>query len=212
MKSPRRTALAVTSRKALISSLVASGVLTEPGSPRGKLLNAAARLFEQKGYARTTVRDIAAEVGILSGSIFHHFANKEDILYNVMQEVTVYARARMQEAVAAAESPREQLRACIQCELEAIHGLAVPGFSILVLEWRSLSEKNQRKILQLRDDYERIWRDALLLANGADADPALTRRLLQGALTHTHTWFQPRGRGITLEQLADEVLAVFSCH
>ena len=212
MKAGNRTMAAATSRKALISSLVTSGDLTDPESPRGKLLNAAARLFEQKGYARTTVRDIAAEVGILSGSIFHHFANKEEILFCVMQEVTVYARARMQEAVAAAESPREKLRACIQCELEAIHGLAVPGFSILVLEWRSLSLENQRKVLRLRDDYEQIWRDTLSVANGVDVDPALTRRLLQGALTHTHTWFQPRGRGLTLEQLADEVLAVFSCH
>lgn len=211
LKAGGRDTPAATSRKALISSLVTSGVLTAPGSPRGKLLNAAARLFEEKGYARTTVRDIAAEVGILSGSIFHHFANKEDILCCVMQEVTVYARARMQEAVTAAETPQEKLRACIQCELEAIHGLAVPGFSILVLEWRSLSTENQRKILRLRDDYEKIWREALLSANGADVDPALTRRLLQGALTHTHTWFQPRGRGLTLEELADEVLSVFSC-
>ena len=54
-------------------------------SPRGRLLSAAAQLFREKGFDRTTVRDIAAAVGIQSGSIFHHFKSKEDILYSVME-------------------------------------------------------------------------------------------------------------------------------
>lgn len=197
------------SPRQLIDSLVEEGVLTDPESPRGRLLNAAARLFEQKGFARTTVRDIAAEVGILSGSIFHHFASKEDILCNVMREVTVFARARMQRAVAAAGGPREKLRACILCELEAIHGLAVPGFSILVVEWRSLSAPSQKLVLQLRDEYEQIWLD-VLAANRGPVDPALARRLTQGALTHTYTWFKPRGRGLSLQELANQVLLTFA--
>ncbi|SHE70476.1 transcriptional regulator, TetR family [Microbulbifer donghaiensis] len=198
------------STQQLIASLVAEGVLTDPESPRGRLLHAAARLFEQKGFARTTVREIAAEVGILSGSIFHHFASKEDILCTVMQEVTVYARARMAHAVAAAESPREKLRACIVCELEAIHGLAVPGFSILVVEWRSLSPDSQKKVLRLRDEYEQIWLDTIAGAHCPGDEPALVRRLLVGALSHTYSWFKPRGRGLSLSDLADRVLLIFA--
>ena len=53
-------------------------------SPRGRLLSAAAHLFRDKGFDRTTVRDIAAAVGIQSGSIFHHFKSKEDILYQYL--------------------------------------------------------------------------------------------------------------------------------
>ncbi len=60
--------------------------LTDPASPKGKLLKVAARLFHEKGYDRTTTRDIASEVGILSGSIFHHFKNKDDILRVIMEE------------------------------------------------------------------------------------------------------------------------------
>lgn len=204
------------SPRQLIASLVSEGDLTDPDSPRGRLLNAAARLFEQKGFARTTVRDIAAEVGILSGSIFHHFASKEDILCNVMREVTTYARARMFSAVALADSPREKLRACILCELEAIHGLAVPGFSILVAEWRSLSPERQKAVLRLRDQYEQIWLDAIDGAGCPGGDPALTRRLLLGALSHTHSWFKPRAksgtnsRGLSLAELADRVLLIFA--
>lgn len=198
------------SPRQLITSLVADGILTDPESPRGRLLNAAARLFEQKGFARTTVRDLAAEVGILSGSIFHHFASKEAILCQVMQEVVQYARARMEYAVSRAKTPRDRLRACILCELEAIHGLAVPGFSILVVEWRSLSAESQKQVLKLRDEYEALWCEVIENALPRCSDPALTRRLLAGALIHTHSWFKPRGRGLSLSELAEETLQIFA--
>lgn len=191
-----------------LSTLVATGEVSDPKSPRGRLLNAAAQLFQDKGYARTTVRDIAADVGILSGSIFHHFRSKEEILCQVMLEVTRVARARMAAAVSAEEDPRECVRACIRCELEAIHGLAVPGFPILVSEWRSLSAGNQRLVLAERESYESIWISVLNnRPRGAGiSDAQLARKLLLGALAHSHTWFKPRGRGLTLNALADQAL------
>ncbi|MFS1525376.1 TetR/AcrR family transcriptional regulator [Microbulbifer sp. 2304DJ12-6] len=194
----------------LIGALVERGELTDPGSPRGRLLNVAARQFEQKGFARTTVRDIASEVGILSGSIFHHFASKEQILCAVMREVTIFASARMYSAVQGAESPRDKLRACIQSELEAIHGQAVPGFSILVLEWRSLSKESRKEVLRLRDEYEHIWLGAIRAARCRGGDAALVRRLLVGALSHTYSWFKPRGKGLSIADLADRILLIFA--
>ena len=71
----------------LLRKMIAAGQISDPASPKGRLLAAAAKLFREKGYSRTTVRDLAAEVGILSGSIFHHFANKDEILFGVMREV-----------------------------------------------------------------------------------------------------------------------------
>ena len=70
-------------------------------SPRGRLLSAAAQLFRDKGYERTTVRDIAAVVGIQSGSIFHHFKTKEEILFAVMEEVIHFNTERLRAAIAA---------------------------------------------------------------------------------------------------------------
>ncbi len=194
----------------LIAELLASGQITDPASRRGQLLNAAARLFEQKGYTATTVRDIAAAVGILSGSIFHHFSSKEDILCCTMQEVTRFASARMRVAIFQASSAEDKLRACIRCELEAIHGLAVPGFSILVNEWRSLSASRQALVLGLRDHYEQLWLESLSAVLGTQRrDLPLVRRLLLGALAHTHNWFKPEGKELTLPQLAEQVFVLF---
>ncbi|WP_444922331.1 TetR/AcrR family transcriptional regulator [Microbulbifer sp. CnH-101-G] len=194
----------------LIGTLVKAGELTDPASPRGRLLNAAARLFEQKGFSRTTVRDLAAEVGILSGSIFHHFSSKEQILCEVMKEVTIFASARMRSAVEQAASPQEKLRACIQSELEAIHERAVPGFSILVMEWRSLSDKSQKEVLLLRDEYEQIWLDAINSAHCPGGDATVVRRLMVGALSHTYSWFKARENGLTIPELADRAYQIFA--
>ena len=70
----------------VMHELVENGQLTDPDSARGKLLQVAAHLFRNKGYERTTVRDLAGAVGIQSGSIFHHFKSKEEILRAVMEE------------------------------------------------------------------------------------------------------------------------------
>ncbi|GAA5524509.1 hypothetical protein Maes01_01066 [Microbulbifer aestuariivivens] len=193
-----------------VAALVADGQLSDPQSTRARLLGCAARLFEEKGFARTTVRDIAAEVGILSGSIFHHFSSKEEILRCAMEEVTLHARTLMMAEVAARDTPREQLRACIRCELEAVHGLSVPGFSILVMEWRSLSPDSQAKILALRYSYEQIWRQVFKALNGPLEDPALCRRLIRGTIAHTHNWFKPEGRSLSLEELTESILQVFA--
>lgn len=74
---------------ALLRKLISEGRVTDPDSPRGRLLTAAARQFRQKGYGATTVRDLASEVGILSGSIFHHVKNTEEILFGIMLEMTI---------------------------------------------------------------------------------------------------------------------------
>ncbi|MFV8783698.1 TetR/AcrR family transcriptional regulator [Microbulbifer sp. SA54] len=192
----------------MIQAMVAAGEISDPEGPRGRLLNAAARLFQQQGFARTTVRDIAGEVGILSGSIFHHVKSKEDLLCEAMLEVTRVARTRMAAAVAEQQGARDRLRACIQCELEAIHGFAVPGFPILVSEWRSLSAANQKRVLAEREQYEAIWLEVLAERpeNTGVSDPHLARKLLLGALSHTHNWFKPRGRGLSLDRLAAEAL------
>src|SRR5690554_6288787 len=70
----------------ILQSLVAENLVSDPESARGRLLREAARLFREKGYERTTVRDLAAAVGIQSGSLFHHFRTKEEILKAVMVE------------------------------------------------------------------------------------------------------------------------------
>ncbi|WP_292661904.1 helix-turn-helix domain-containing protein, partial [Nitratifractor sp.] len=56
-------------------------------STRERILAASLKLFSQKGYKATTMRDIAAEVGIRQGGIYNHFKNKESILETLIDEM-----------------------------------------------------------------------------------------------------------------------------
>ncbi|ABC32397.1 Transcriptional regulator [Hahella chejuensis KCTC 2396] len=191
-----------------LAQLIEEGRITDPQSARGRLLAKAAHLFKEKGYERTTVRDLAASVGIQSGSIFHHFRSKEDILFAVMEETILYITAKMREALEQAPTPRDRLLALLRCELESVLGGTGEAMTVLVYEWRSLSEPRQDEILKLRDQYEGLWLDTLSEARDAGlvkGDVAVLRRFLTGALSWTITWYKPEG-SMTVEELAQQAL------
>jgi AcrR family transcriptional regulator len=193
-----------------MQQLVASGQVTDPESARGKLLQMAAHLFRSKGFDRTTVRDLAGAVGIQSGSIFHHFKSKDEILRSVMEETIRYNTALMRDALGQAASMRERMLALIRCELQSIMGGTGEAMAVLVYEWRSLSDDGQQFILALRDEYEQIWLDVLEEARVQgefSGDPFIIRRFLTGALSWTNTWFRSEGP-MSLDQLAEQALTL----
>ncbi|MDY6799157.1 MAG: TetR/AcrR family transcriptional regulator [Pseudomonadota bacterium] len=192
----------------LLQSLIEQNKVSDPDSARGRLLREAARLFRDKGYERTTVRDLAAAVGIQSGSLFHHFRTKEEILKAVMVETIQLNTAMMRAAVDAAPDLHGKLKALVLAELESVNGQTGEAMAVLVYEWRSLSSAAQEEVLVLRDIYEQLWMDVLcgLQEEGAlQADPFIVRRMLTGALSWTITWYRPQGP-MGLDGLADQVM------
>lgn len=174
---------------------------------REHLIQTAARLFNDQGYERTSVRQLAEAVGILSGSVFHHFDSKEDILLAVMTTTIETMTNRLQAASAASNDVSERLLALIRTELELLHGDTRHGVAVTFFQWHSLGETNQQHVLAMRADYERIWLDALGQAHASGlihTDPFITRRLLTGANGWTIYWYRPDGR-LDLDALAAEV-------
>jgi AcrR family transcriptional regulator len=176
-------------------------------------------MFRKYGYERTTVRDIAREAGVQSGSIFYHFASKEDLLVEVMLE------GMRQFAAAAAEpldgdappaAPRSaadahaRLRALFLGHLTALHG-GGDEQAVVISEWRSLPAASRRRVVRLRDKVETLWIEALEAATAAGivhGDLRLLRLSMLGALNWTLQWYRPQGP-LNLPELADDLLAVF---
>lgn len=195
-----------------LEALIESGAVSDPATPRGKLLREAAHLFSTRGFERTTVRDLAARVGIQSGSLFHHFRSKDDILRAVMEETIHYNLALMRGALTGLDDPRQRLLALIRCELQAVNGVSGEAMSVLVYEWRSLSGEGQQRVLGLREVYESVWLEVLQQAHDAElvrVRPFILRRLLTGALSWTITWYRPDG-SLTLDALADQTLQMLT--
>lgn len=176
-------------------------------TPRGRLLLGAAYLFHKQGYAKTTVRDLAQFIGMQSGSLFHHFKSKDDILAAVMEQTIVYNHACLETAIAHVDEPEQQLKQLIKAELHAISGDTGSAMAVLVYEWFALSTENQKKLLKLRHNYEAIWLNIMQVLHDQGKvkhDPFIWRRLIGGSIAWTVTWYQPEGQ-MTLDQLTDIV-------
>ncbi|MGB1299389.1 MAG: TetR/AcrR family transcriptional regulator [Psychrobium sp.] len=201
-------ALSQQNNQQILSQLISESVIVDPQSPKGRLLNAAATLFRDRGFDKTTVRDLAKAIGIQSGSLFHHYPNKQEILKQVMQQAIRLNIRRVEMALSLNDTIKDKLLALILCEFQALILDTSAHISVLVFEWRSLSDDNQAIMLKLRDEYEQYWLDVLAQAKQQgmiNIDHHILRRLLNGAINWSLNWYKADG-DLSLEQLADMTL------
>ncbi|RDI99417.1 TetR/AcrR family transcriptional regulator [Dyella solisilvae] len=175
---------------------------------RRALIEQSARLFREKGYGDTTVRDIAAATGVHAGSWFYYFKTKQDILQAVIEHGLTVALADIASIDVDQLPPREALLRLVRAHL---HTLLAPNqdfIPVMLYEWRSLDTEAQERIIALKDRYESIWTRVIdrLRASGEWAQPTPVDRLLMfGALNWTAQWYQA-GAGISIEELADQAV------
>ncbi|OED44412.1 TetR family transcriptional regulator [Endozoicomonas sp. (ex Bugula neritina AB1)] len=194
----------------LIQQLIAQGTIVDPESAKGRLLKCAAKLFRTNGFERTTVRELAKEVGILSGSLFHHYPSKQEILRSVVEQTVLLNLELIKLSLSLNPDIKDKLYALILCELQSILVDTGAEMAVLVYEWRGLNNENQTQILSLRDEYEQLWLDVLHQAYEEDiisVEPAILRRLLMGSMSWTINWYKAGG-DISIEALADTVLSL----
>lgn len=165
---------------------------------RDRILHAAARLFHERGYQKTTVRDIGDAVGILSGSLFYHFRSKDEILLEIMREAALGLTRHAEDVLRGTGEPAERLRRLIDMELAWMVGDVKKDYlAVLVFEWREVPEPLKAEFGSLRLRYNSIWHDVLEqyhqqrpLRIPVDA----AARILHGALMGAMTWFRASGR------------------
>ena len=165
---------------------------------RERVLRAAAHLFRERGYQGTTVRDIAQAVGILSGSLFHHFRSKEEMLLEIMREAALSVCVRAEEILAHDANPTGRLRELISMELHAV--LSDPRkdyHGVLFFEWREVPPALRSEFTVLRKRYRRSWLEVLRSCQAQGllrCEPDAAALILHGALSNAMTWFTPAGR------------------
>jgi AcrR family transcriptional regulator len=172
------------------------------------IVKAAGRLFREKGYEGTSVRDLANAVGLQSGSLFFHFRSKEEILLSLLEGGLRRAVAILDRHLAAAVSPREKLSAILHGHLQAILDEERDAFYVVLRDWRTLSPYSRKKVIALRDEYEnRIALSLNELAHSGliPGNTRLFRLFLLGALNWTVQWYRPDG-DLTIGELADSFL------
>ncbi len=163
---------------------------------RGQLVRESARLFREKGYDATSVRDIASATGLQSGSWVYHFKTKQDILAAVMEEGLQRALERIEAIGRERLTPRRRFRALLRTHIDTLLGPGQDFIPVLLYEWRSLEPAARPRIVELQRRYEAVWDDVIgqLQDSGEWAGPTRIDRLLMfGALNWIAHWYRPDG-------------------
>ncbi|MGH6628038.1 MAG: TetR/AcrR family transcriptional regulator [Burkholderiaceae bacterium] len=187
----------------------------DDGNRRRELVKAAAKLFRRKGFDATSTRDIAAAVGMHSGSPFYHFENKGALLYAVMDEGMRSAIERQHQALQKAQrltpDPRGLLAVLIRNHFDVLLGPGSDFIPVMLYESRSITPRQRAALAKLQGDYESPWvpvLQALQAAGRLQADVKLARLLMFGALNWSVQWFDRR-KGASLDELTDAAMALF---
>lgn len=161
---------------------------------RDEIVRIAAQLFARRGFEATTIREIATAVNILSGSLYHHFGTKEDILNGAVTPAIEQLRRRTIEVSEAVADPETRLAAFVLLELaEQIDNY-----------WAHAALYNERKLFRRKDEFAHVllakrqiydaWRSVLTegIALGL-FDPSLdlyqTIRTIIRMLNSAADWF-----------------------
>jgi len=173
---------------------------------RVTILRAAGRIFRERGFAETAMRDIAAAADLSVANLYHHFSGKDEILFFCQDRSLDLMLAAVAEARRLSDGAAPRLRHVLRAHAEAVLDEVEGAVAHVATE--ALPDPLRTRIVAKRDRYERALR--ALVATGVTSGefvggdiPVLTRAML-GALNWTATWFRPEGER-TATAVADTI-------
>ena len=172
---------------------------------RGEILQAAAELFMEFGYAATSIDAVAERLGATKGRIYHHYRSKADLYFDVQ----VAAMNRITEVVEPvarqAGSAVQRLSAMALCHARVLlTELPMQKVAVQGLERQLLGDtlgttpaaKRLRAVVKMRDDYERLFAevidDGIREGVFVDLPPRLATKPFFGVLNWATVWYSPR--------------------
>ncbi|MFF4253894.1 TetR/AcrR family transcriptional regulator [Streptomyces sp. NPDC001663] len=161
------------------------------GDPREQILSAAARLFEQAGFAGTSTREIAAAAGLTQGSIFHYFPTKADILAELLDRTTEPALSYVADLQNLDVSTTQRL--CLLNYLDALALCSGPyneaALMFLPEAREPMFDDYWRKRQVLVDSYQEVIRAGVESGEFEDDDPARLNTLVCALTESSVRWF-----------------------
>jgi TetR/AcrR family transcriptional regulator, cholesterol catabolism regulator len=180
---------------------------------RTEILNKAAVLFAAQGIATTTVREIADAVGILSGSLYHHFASKEEMVFEIIDSYLQDLHQRYREVAAEHQDPLACLEALIRTSFASL-GANAQACEIYQNDHNYISRlPDYATLKRVSQATQRIWIDTLTrgVDQGIfrrDVEPIVFYRYLRDAIWMSIRWHRPGSRR-SENELAASCVAIF---
>lgn len=185
---------------------------------RQELIDAAAKIFQDKGYEAASIQDVADALGILKGSVYYYIDSKEDLLFATIQEVHESALANTDKLRMLDEDPLTLIRLFIESHVKHVSANFVKA-TVFFHDFRSLDPERHDYIVKERDSYDLLLRD--LVSRGQregeicpDIDPKIATLAMLGMMNWTYQWYKVGGSMDPSEigrQFADLALAGLVC-
>lgn len=180
------------------------GITGDAPNKDGEIFSEAVRIFKQKGYHATSMRDIADAVGLQKGSLYHYISSKEELLFKIFERGSGALTKRLEEIVASADSPTGKLRRAIEAHLiELCNQLDI--FTVYLSERRALSSRHHAKMRTEGERHaellEQIIRQGIASGNFRKVDSKMAAHAILGMCNWLYQWYSPDGR-LTPQQIA----------
>ena len=179
----------------------------QPATRRDELLELAAAMFAERGLRATTVRDIADSAGILSGSLYHHFSSKEEMVDEVLRTFLTWLFDRYQHIVDTEPNPLARLKGLFMASFDAIEHRHAE-----VVIYQDEAQRRFSYVEELNQRHRAMWVDVLnegiaqgYFQSGMDVD--LVYRFIRDTTWVSVRWYQPGGP-LTAEQVGKQYLAI----
>jgi AcrR family transcriptional regulator len=171
---------------------------------REQLMNTASRMFRERGYAATSMRDIAAELGIEAASLYHYIKSKDELLEKICFGMADKFITALKEANDIYFNAEEKLRMAINHHVQ-IMTQHIDQSVVFLNEWRSLPEPALGRYRQLRDQYEKEFR--LIIQQGLQedvfehVDVKFATLTILSVVNWIYQWYDPEG-GMSPDEIA----------
>lgn len=177
-----------------------------PKPRRAQIHDVASRLFSERGYHATSMRELAGALGMQGGSLYAHISGKEDLLIEIvngasrqfdqalfsLRDVDLPADAKL----------REAMHRHIQVVADNMESATV-----FFHEWKHLSPESYQRVTGWRDSIDGFYRELITqgIQDGIfrrDLDVRMTANLILSAVNWTYTWYHTGGK-LTPRDIAD---------
>jgi len=173
------------------------------------LLAQAARVFADKGYYPTTMRDLAAASGMSLAGMYYYVKGKEELLYRIQERCFTRVLEEAEHAVAGLTDPLERLQAFIRHHV-TFFAAHMPEMKVLSHEATSLGGDLRRRVSAVKRRYvdllERLLKDAA--PEEAPVDRSAAAYVLFGMMNWIYNWYDPAGE-IDPDRLAGLITRIF---
>jgi AcrR family transcriptional regulator len=185
--------------------------MTTDAPRRQQIEDAASALFRERGYAATSVRDIAQALDMQGGSLYAHVASKEDMLWSIVVRAADRFNAAVEPIAESSQLPAEKLTAMIRAHVGVVTGTQKDA-AVFLHEWRFLSQSRREQISKRRDQYEALFRNVIAEGGASGAfnqvDSRMAAMAILSALNGIATWYSTLGV-LTPDDVADQYADLF---